>query len=99
MAEAGVPTAASHVLLRSREQALCDGENVVPLAPAQTYKRIFDGDARPNTGGMGSYSPVPLRPDAGRGTRSRIRCGPPDYLRRNADPLRHRRPRGRAGAQ
>jgi len=36
--------------------ALCDGENVVPLAPAQDYKRIFDG---PNTGGMGSYSPVP----------------------------------------
>jgi phosphoribosylamine---glycine ligase len=39
--------------------ALCDGENVVPLAPAQDYKRISDGDQGPNTGGMGSYSPVP----------------------------------------
>jgi phosphoribosylamine--glycine ligase len=39
--------------------ALCDGERAIPLAPAQDYKRIFDGDAGPNTGGMGSYSPVP----------------------------------------
>jgi phosphoribosylamine--glycine ligase len=39
--------------------ALCDGENVLALAPAQDYKRIGDGDRGPNTGGMGSYSPVP----------------------------------------
>jgi len=39
--------------------AACDGERAVPLAPAQDYKRIFDGDEGPNTGGMGSYSPVP----------------------------------------
>jgi phosphoribosylamine--glycine ligase len=38
--------------------ALCDGVRAIPLAPAQDYKRIFDGDAGPNTGGMGSYSPV-----------------------------------------
>jgi phosphoribosylamine--glycine ligase len=39
--------------------ALCDGERAVPLASAQDYKRIFEGDRGPNTGGMGSYSPVP----------------------------------------
>jgi phosphoribosylamine---glycine ligase len=39
--------------------ALCDGERAVALASAQDYKRIFDSDAGPNTGGMGSYSPVP----------------------------------------
>ncbi|MBV9836892.1 MAG: ATP-grasp domain-containing protein, partial [Solirubrobacterales bacterium] len=38
--------------------ALCDGANAVPLASARDYKRIFDGDHGPNTGGMGSYSPV-----------------------------------------
>jgi phosphoribosylamine--glycine ligase len=39
--------------------ALCDGERALAMAPAQDYKRIFDGDQGPNTGGMGSYSPVP----------------------------------------
>jgi phosphoribosylamine--glycine ligase len=39
--------------------AACDGERALPLAPAQDYKRIGDGDTGPNTGGMGSYSPVP----------------------------------------
>jgi len=45
--------------------ALCDGVTALPLASAQDYKRIFDGDRGPNTGGMGSYSPVP-RVDARR---------------------------------
>ena len=39
--------------------ALCDGTRAVPLAPAQDFKRIADGDTGPNTGGMGAYSPVP----------------------------------------
>ena len=39
--------------------ALCDGERAIAMAPARDYKRIFDGDQGPNTGGMGSYSPVP----------------------------------------
>jgi phosphoribosylamine---glycine ligase len=39
--------------------ALCDGTDVLPLAPAQDFKRLLEGDRGPNTGGMGSYSPVP----------------------------------------
>jgi phosphoribosylamine--glycine ligase len=38
--------------------ALCDGVRALPMAPARDFKRIFDGDQGPNTGGMGSYSPV-----------------------------------------
>ena len=40
--------------------AISDGVRAVALAPAQDYKRAYDGDAGPNTGGMGAYSPVPL---------------------------------------
>ena len=43
--------------------ALCDARTAVPLASAQDYKRIYDGDEGPNTGGMGSYSPVPAIDD------------------------------------
>jgi len=39
--------------------AMCDGRDAVPLAPAQDFKRVGDGDTGPNTGGMGAFSPVP----------------------------------------
>jgi phosphoribosylamine--glycine ligase len=44
--------------------ALCDGTRAVPLGAAQDFKRIGDGDAGPNTGGMGAYSPAPWPDDA-----------------------------------
>ncbi len=40
--------------------ALVDGKDALPLASAQDYKRVGDGDIGPNTGGMGAYSPSPL---------------------------------------
>jgi len=68
--------------------ALCDGERAVPLAPAQDYKRIFDGDEGPNTGGMGSYSPVP-GVDADRAREIAAAAHQPivDELRRRGSPF------------
>ncbi len=43
--------------------ALSDGRTVVPLLPAQDFKRVGDGDTGPNTGGMGAYAPLPWLPD------------------------------------
>jgi len=68
-AEAGLAAAAAlggtvvvEELLEGEELsvfALCDGSRAVPLAAARDYKRAGDGDTGPNTGGMGSFSPVP----------------------------------------
>lgn len=44
--------------------AVCDGARAIPLAPAQDYKRVGDGDTGPNTGGMGACSPLPRVGDA-----------------------------------
>ena len=44
--------------------ALCDGRTALPFASSQDHKAAFDGDAGPNTGGMGAYSPAPVVTDA-----------------------------------
>ena len=43
--------------------AICDGNRAIVLPAAQDHKRIFEGDAGPNTGGMGTYSPAPIVTD------------------------------------
>jgi phosphoribosylamine--glycine ligase len=66
VAQATMPDASTRILIEEFMQgeevsllALTDGENLVPLVPAQDHKRVGEGDTGPNTGGMGCYSPVP----------------------------------------
>jgi phosphoribosylamine--glycine ligase len=67
--------------------AVCDGERALPLAPAQDYKRIGDGDEGPNTGGMGSYSPVPgIGPEHAEAIVRAIHQPVVDELRRRGTP-------------
>jgi phosphoribosylamine--glycine ligase len=66
IAQATVADASTRILIEEFMQgeevsllALTDGENLLPLVPAQDHKRVGEGDTGPNTGGMGCYSPVP----------------------------------------
>ena len=71
--------------------AITDGHTVYPLQPAQDFKRIFDGDQGPNTGGMGAYTPLPWAPEglveevlAPGAAADRRRDGPPRHAVRRA---------------
>jgi phosphoribosylamine--glycine ligase len=63
--EAGHPVLLESYLDGPEVSLFCvvDGKTVVPLLPAQDFKRVGDGDTGPNTGGMGAYAPVPWLPD------------------------------------
>ena len=71
MSDRIVGTAGAHVVVETYMAgeeasffALVDGHNAIPLATAQDYKRVGDGDTGPNTGGMGAYSPAPVVDEA-----------------------------------
>jgi phosphoribosylamine---glycine ligase len=63
--DAGHPVLLESFLDGPEVSMLCivDGETVVPLLPAQDFKRVGDNDSGPNTGGMGAYAPLPWLPD------------------------------------
>src|ERR1700739_3172823 len=63
--EVGHPVLLESFLDGPEVSMLCivDGETVVPLLPAQDFKRVGDNDTGPNTGGMGAYAPLPWLPD------------------------------------
>ena len=60
--------------------AICDGKTIMPLAPSQDHKRIFDDDKGPNTGGMGAYSPAPVI-DSGLQEKLSKKCDASGYKR------------------
>ena len=64
--DAGHPVVLESFLDGPEVSLLCvvDGETVVPLLPAQDFKRVADNDAGPNTGGMGAYAPLPWLPES-----------------------------------
>jgi phosphoribosylamine--glycine ligase len=67
---------------------VCDGQDVVPLAPAQDFKRALDGDLGPNTGGMGAYSPLPWAPaDLVQQVVDRVARPTVDEMRRRGTPF------------
>ncbi|WNI16299.1 phosphoribosylamine--glycine ligase [Actinacidiphila sp. ITFR-21] len=68
--------------------AVTDGESVVPLQPAQDFKRALDGDQGPNTGGMGAYSPLPwAAPDLVAEVERTVLQPTVDELRRRGTPF------------
>jgi phosphoribosylamine---glycine ligase len=69
--------------------AVTDGRTVIPLAPAQDFKRALDGDQGPNTGGMGAYSPVPFV-DAGTAKRIRTEILEPTVAALRAEGIDYR---------
>jgi len=69
--------------------AICDGETVYPLQPAQDFKRVFDAGEGPNTGGMGAYTPLPWAPaDLVDEVRARVLQPTVDEMARRGTPFR-----------
>ncbi len=68
--------------------AICDGDRALPLMPAQDYKRVGDGDAGPNTGGMGAYCPLPfLEPGFASDVMARVIQPTLDEMKRRGTPF------------